>query len=41
MGAVFGSGPAGRMGTKEKGGEKWKGGPGAPSGKVIWTDQEW
>ena len=41
MGAVFGSGPAGRMGTKEKGAEKWKGGPGAPSGKVIWTDQEW
>ena len=39
MGAVFGSGPAGRMGTKEKGGENRKGGPGAHSGTVIWTDQ--
>ena len=23
------------------GGEEWKGGPDAPRGKVIWTDQEW
>ena len=29
------------MGMKEKGGEEWKGGPGAPRGKLIWTAQEW